>query len=506
MTRRRTIVVTIGLMFSLFLASMEATVVATAMPTIVGQLGGLETYSWVFSAYMLASTTMVPLFGKLSDIFGRRPVYLSAMALFLFGSLLCGLATSMNQLIAFRAVQGIGAGGLLPLVFTIIGDMFSLEQRARMQGLFSGVWGVSAVVGPLLGGFLVDQVDWRWVFWINVVPGLLATALVGLAWIDRARAQGVARPSIDWRGAGLLTASVLLLLLGLLDLGAPTSWGLFAGAALGTAALVLVERRASNPIVPVALFRNRVFAVACLHGLLAGCAMFGSTAFVPLFAQAVLGTSATGAGAVLMPMLLGWVSASIVGSRLLLRVPFRTMGLLGTGLLAVGTFLLTSIDVGASRIGIGFDLALMGIGMGLSIPAFLIAVQSTVQRHNLGAATSTVQFSRNIGGTVGVSVMGAVLSMSLINALTAAGLDLSLAQQLLDSGVEGATAVPIDGAVRSALAGAIRGVFVVAFVAAALGVAATLLTPRGRIGQLPAGEGDEPQPRPASPPAAQGGR
>src|SRR5262245_23165212 len=195
-------------MLSLFLASMESTVVATAMPTIVTQLGGLEYYSWVFSAYMLASTTTVPLFGKLSDIYGRRPIYAAAMVLFLLGSLLCGMAQSIQQLIIFRAVQGLGAGGLLPLAFIIVGDLLTLEQRAKMQGLLSGVWGVSSVVGPLLGGFLVEQATWHWVFYISLPFGLLAGALVWLAWVDRASAKGAVRPAVDYAGAGLLTTGV----------------------------------------------------------------------------------------------------------------------------------------------------------------------------------------------------------------------------------------------------------------------------------------------------------
>src|SRR5512145_2357845 len=221
MSRNRIILATVGVMLSLFLASMESTVVATAMPTIVGQLGGLEHYSWVFSAFMLASTTAVPLYGKLSDIYGRRNLYVSAMALFLVGSVWCGLANSMTSLIFARALQGIGAGGIMPLAFILIGEMFTLEQRAKMQGLFSGVWGVSSIVGPLLGGFLVDQLSWRWVFYVNLIPGLLAAGFVAFAWRDQIHSQ--TKPSVDYAGAALLTVSVVMLLLGLMGAG-PTAW------------------------------------------------------------------------------------------------------------------------------------------------------------------------------------------------------------------------------------------------------------------------------------------
>ncbi|GAB4197915.1 MAG: MDR family MFS transporter [Roseiflexaceae bacterium] len=484
MSRNRVILITVGLMLSLFLASMESTVIATAMPTIVSQLGGLESYSWVFSAYMLASTTTVPLFGKLSDIFGRRPVYACSLLLFLVGSLLCGQAQSMPMLIAFRVVQGLGAGGLMPLAITIIGDLFTFEQRARMQGLFSGVWGVSAVVGPLLGGFLVDQASWRWVFLINLGPGLLAGALVWLAWVDQPR-DSANRPSIDWAGAAVLTLTVVLLLLALLELGQPVGWGLLVGALLSGALLVWIERRAADPIVPLGLFGDRMFAVANLHGVMAGCALFGLTSFVPLFAQAVLGTSPTAAGAVLSPMLIGWVLSSIVGSRLLLKVSARLLAVLGTGLLLLGTALVTQIGEGSSQLALGFDLALMGVGMGLGIPAFLIAVQSTVERRFLGVATSTVQFSRSIGGTIGVSLMGAVLSTGLSARLAALGLDQSLVDQLLSPEGAGASAA-VEGPARLALAGAMQGVFIAAAVASALAFIAVLFTPAGRIDQLAA--------------------
>jgi EmrB/QacA subfamily drug resistance transporter len=485
MSPRRVVVVTGAIMLSLFLASMESTVVATGMPTIVSQLGGLEYYSWVFSAYMLTSTTTVPLYGKLSDLYGRRPVYAAAMALFLIGSVLCGLAQSMVQLIAARAVQGVGAGGLLPLAFIMIGDMFSLEQRARMQGLFSGVWGLSSVVGPLLGGFLVDRVSWHWIFYINLVPGLLAGLLVWQAWVDPPR-EGTARPAVDYAGSALLTAGVVVLLLGLFELGTPISWVLLAAAGLSFALLGWVERRAADPVLPLALFRDRLFVVACAHGVLAGWAMFGSTAYVPLFVQAVLGTSATAAGATLTPLLIAWVVASIIGSRLLLTMGYRTLAVVGMVLLTIGAFLMSQINTGSSQWSLAIGLALMGTGMGLSIPAFLIAVQSTVSRRSLGTATSTLQFSRSIGGVFGVSIMGVMLSARLAENLRAVGLDPAAVSinSLLDPLAQAAASTALDTTLRTALAGAIQGVFVLAFIAAGLGLIATALAPAGRIAQL----------------------
>jgi len=480
MSRNRIILVTAGIMLSLFLASMESTVVATAMPTIVGQLGGLEHYSWVFSAYMLASTTTVPLYGKLSDIYGRRKLYVFAMALFLTGCVLCGLANSMTGLIFARAMQGIGAGGILPLAFILIGEMFSLEQRAKMQGLFSGVWGISSIVGPLLGGFLVDQLSWRWIFYINIIPGLLAAALVAFAWRDQVHSHK--RLAIDYAGAALLTVSVVMLLLGLMGSGM-FSWILIAASLALFILLLWIERRAADPILPMPLFRERLFATATAHGVLTGWAMFGSVSFIPLFVQAVLGTSATQAGITITPMLLGWVAASIIGTRLLLIIGYRKLGMIGTAALAIGSFLMSQAGMNTSQVSLMIFVALMGIGMGLSIPSFLIAVQTSVERRQLGTATSMLQFSRSMGGTLGVSVMGAALSARLASNLLAADLNLELVRQLLDP-LPGSQVVIAEGA-RAAMADAIHLVFVIAFFAAALAMVTVFFTPRKELTEQP---------------------
>ena len=477
MSRKRVILVTIGIMLSLFLAAMEATVVATAMPTIVGQLGGLEQYAWVFSAYMLASTTTVPLYGKLSDLYGRRRLYVFAMILFLAGSILCGLANTMTQLILARGLQGLGAGGIMPLAFILIGEMFSLEQRAKMQGLFSGVWGVSSIIGPLLGGFIVDKLSWEWVFYINIPPGLLAAALVAFAWKDQVHSH--ARPVVDYAGAALLSASVVALLLGLVDFGTTASWLLIAASIVLLILLLWVEGRAADPILPISLFRERLFATSISHGVLAGWAMFGSLSFIPLFVQSVLGTSATEAGITIAPMLLGWVLASILGTRMLLKIGYRRLAITGTALLTIGAFLMSRADADISRSMLMVFVSLMGMGMGFSIPPFLIAVQTTVERRQLGTATSTMQFSRSIGGTLGVSVMGAALSARLASNLSASGLDPELVSQLLEP-LPGAEAVINEGA-RIAVADAITLVFFLAFIAAVLALIATFFSPRTKL-------------------------
>jgi EmrB/QacA subfamily drug resistance transporter len=475
--RTRIVVVTVGVMMSLFLASMESTVVATAMPTIVSQLGGFDSYSWVFTAFMLTSTTVVPVFGKLADIYGIRPIYMIAVSLFLIGSLLCGRAESMTELIVARAVQGVGAGGLLPLAFIMIGALFSFEQRASMQGLFSGVWGVSAVAGPLLGGFLVDTISWRWVFYINIIPGLIAAALVGFGFSEPRRDRAT-RPQIDIAGVVLLSLGCVLLLFGLGELGSPQSWIPLLGAAASFAALAWVERRAADPIVPLRLFGQRAFAVACGHGLLAGCAVFGCVTFIPLYAQAVLGTSATGAGAALIPLMLGWVFASIIGSRLLLRYSYRSLALFGMVSLVVGAALLLVPTIpGLGMVQLLIPTGLMGIGMGLSIPSFLITVQSSVVRSDLGAATSTVQFSRSIGGTFGVSIMGAVLAAGLASGLAAAGLDpQSVSLNSLIDPLQQSSA-SLDDTLRQALSGAMGAVFWIALAASIGALVVTYFAP-----------------------------
>lgn len=476
MSRNRIILVTIGIMLSLFLASMESTVVATAMPTIVGQLGGLEHYSWVFSAFMLASTTTVPLYGKLSDLYGRRNIYLAAMALFLVGSILCGQAQNMTQLIFARSVQGIGAGGIAPLAFILIGEMFTLEQRAKMQGFFSGVWGVSSIAGPLLGGFIVDQLSWHWVFFVNIIPGLLAAGLVSFAWIDQPRNH--ARPAIDYAGAALLTSSIVILLVGLMDLGTAFSWLLIGIAVVLFVLLLWVESRASDPILPISLFRqDRLFATTIAHGIFSGWALFGTISYIPLFVQSVIGTSATQAGLTITPLLLGWVMASIIGTRLLLRTGYYKLAITGTSLLFVGAVLLATVNMNTSQTLLMIYITIMGIGMGLAIPSFLIAVQTTVERRQLGTATSTIQFSRSIGGTLGVSAMGAALGMRLASNLSASGLNPKLVSQLLDP-VPGAEAV-MDSNLRFAVADAISIVFIIALAAAALALVTVLFfTPR----------------------------
>ena len=448
--------VLLAVMLAIFLAAIESTVVALAMPTVVASLGGIRFYSWVFSGYLLTQTVSMPLWGRFSDLYGRRPVYLAGLATFLVGSALSGAAQDMAQLIAFRMLQGLGAGSLMTLGYTIIGEIFGLERRAKLQGYLSGVWGVASMVGPPLGGLLTDHVSWRSVFYMNVPFGAVAMALVATAL--RSEARPVRRPTIDWPGVACFTTGIVLVMLALLEAGREAAWSgagvlaPLAGGGVALAAFVAVERRAAEPIVPLGLFASRMVVAAVLTRSLAAMAMFGALAFVPLFVQAVTGASATRSGAVLAPFVLGWVALSATSARLVLRVGYRSVVVAGVACLTGAFLLLARWDAGLSLVGAMRDVLLAGVGMGLVIVPMLIAVQSAVPRSNLGVATSVIQFFMSIGAAVGVSVMGTVMAQRL-----AAGLPL----------VE-----------------ALHGVFVTGLVVCAGALASALLVPPGRAQDL----------------------
>ena len=420
--RRRRVVV--GVMLSIFLGAMESTVVSTAMPRVVASLGGLEMYSWVFSGFLLTSTVTMPLWGRLSDLLGRRRVFLTGLTIFLGGTALSGVAQSMTQLIVFRMIQGLGAGSLMTLGMTIIGELFGLERRARMQGYISGVWGVASLAGPLIGGLLTDHVSWRWVFYINLPFGVLAMALIGTSLVDSPRDGR--RPVIDYTGLAFFAAGVSALLIGVLEAGRVADWitpGVLGPLALAAGCLVAflaVERRAAEPIVPLRLLAQRMVLAAALTGFLAGMAMFGAISFVPLYLQVVSGMSATAAGVVLIPFVFGWVAMSATSARLVLRVGYRVVVLVGMVCLTVGFVLLARWSESLTQAVAMRDALVGGIGMGLTMVPMLIAVQSAVPRSELGAATSMIQFFRTIGGAIGLALMGTVMAWRLGAGLTRA--------------------------------------------------------------------------------------
>jgi EmrB/QacA subfamily drug resistance transporter len=500
MSKRRRWAVTVGVMTGMFLAALEATVVSTAMPTVIASLGGLSHYSWVFSAYLITSTVTVPVWGKLSDLYGRRLFYQLGIAVFLLGSILSGISDSMTQLIAFRAIQGLGAGALIPLGMTIIGDIYTLKERARMQALFSGVWGFSSVIGPVIGGFITDNLSWRWVFYLNLPVGLAAALIMGLALKEPKRTE---RPAIDYAGAAVLMLAITLLMLALVEGGASLqtltsarNLGLFAGAILLTALFVWIELRATDPIVPFQLFRNRVVLVSIVAGFLAGVAMFGAITFVPLFAQGALGATATEAGSLLTPLMLSWVGLSVIGGRLLLRVGYKPTSIVGFILLTIGLALLANFGRDTRRVWLYLDLVMVGAGLGLTMLTLLIAVQQAVSRAQLGIATSLNQFFRSIGGAVGVAVMGTVLSAGLTSYLSdvasrnPSALSMQRAAELSanpNALIEPAARATLSPAaleaLQNALTSSIHSVFWVATVVSALALLVSFALPPKRDSQ-----------------------
>jgi len=409
--------VTAAVMAGMFLSAIDTTAVATAMPRIVESLGGLALYSWVFSIYMLASTATVPLFGYLSDLYGRKRLYLLGVTLFVGGSVLCSASTDMAHLIAFRGIQGIGAGALMPITYAIVGDIYELEERAKMQGLFSGVWGVSSVVGPLVGGVLSDLWSWRAIFFMNLPIGIVAAVLIVM--YLKEEVHGEESGGVDVLALASLTAGVAALLFGLQQGGRTYAWaspqivGLLLLSVVGVATFLLRDRKSDRPVLHPALMSDRIFLVASGSGVFGGAALFGLAAYVPLYVQGVFAGSATLSGASLIPMTFGWVTASVIAGRLLLRIGYRPTATWGLAAFIAGTLIIVGSATLPSLTVLLAGMAVCGVGLGLSMTCFLIAVQNSAPPGLMGTATASVPFTRSIGGAVGVAAMGAVLLQSL---------------------------------------------------------------------------------------------
>jgi EmrB/QacA subfamily drug resistance transporter len=406
-----------GLMLTLLLAALDQTIVATALPRIVSDLGGITQYSWVFTAYMLTSTVTVPLYGKLGDVYGRKNLFLFAIVVFLIGSALCGLATDMTQLVVFRGIQGIGAGGLFPLSLAVIGNIVPPRDRGRWQGLIGAVFAASSIIGPAVGGFIVDNASWRWIFLVNLPVGGLALVVVAITMPRRAPHSAHA---IDWLGAGVLAGGTAALLLGLVWGGKSYPWtsGHVLGALVLAGVLLLtfwfVERRAGEPILPFPILRNPIVAgsVACMA--LVGMAMFGTISYVPLFVQGVIGTSATSSGVVLTPLMLGAVTTSLLTGQLVSRTGrYRWNAVLGPVVLTIGMILLWRMDVNTTNAEAARNMFVAGIGIGSMMQVFVLSVQNAVPRTLIGSATALTQFSRQMGATIGVTIMGAIVNHGL---------------------------------------------------------------------------------------------
>ena len=454
--KRRTLIVFFGLMLGMLLAALDQTIVSTALPRIVEDLGGFQHYSWVFSAYMLGATVTVPLYGKLSDLYGRRPFFLLGITLFSAGSIISGLAGSMVMLIAGRAVQGLGAGGLIPLAIAAIGDIIPPRQRGKWQGLLGAVFATSSILGPATGGWLTDNASWRWCFFVNLPLAVIALAVV---WFGFARRPRREEHSIDYTGALLLTGGTAAGLLAAVwggteyPWGSPVVVGLFLAAAILLGFFIAQERRAAEPILPLDLFRSRTFSAATVAVFAVGAAMFSTIIYVPLFVQRVLGDSASGSGAVLTPLMLGIIVTSMVAGQLVSRTGrYRPVLIAGPPFLAAGFFLLTQLGVDSSRLVVTRDIVIVGLGIGLMMQTLTVAVQNSVSRRTIGVATASTQFFRSVGAMTGVTVMGTIVTSRL--------------------GVGGA-----EDAAPAALAAALHPIFVISIGLAALAFVAVLFVP-----------------------------
>ena len=412
-----------ALLLVLLLASLDQTIVSTALPTIVGDLGGIQHLSWVVTAYLLASTIAGPLYGKLGDLYGRKKLLQAAIVIFLIGSALCGLSQNMGELIAFRALQGLGGGGLMVTTIAVVGDIIPPRERGRYQGFFGGVFGVSTVIGPLLGGFFVDNLSWRWIFYVNVPIGLAAFAVIGA--VFQARPPS-AQARVDYLGAavlaGALSAIVLFTSLGGTTYGwaSPQSIALITIAVVLTVAFPFVEQRAPEPLLPLELFRNRAFVVTSAVGFIVGLALFGSVTYLPLYLQIVKGHSPTQSGLLLTPLMAGVLVTSILSGNLITRHGrYRPFPIAGTAIAAVGLFFLSRLGVETSPWVSAAYMLVVGLGLGMVMQVLVLAAQNAVEYRLLGVATSGSTLFRQVGGSVGVSLFGAIFANRLAHELAA---------------------------------------------------------------------------------------
>jgi EmrB/QacA subfamily drug resistance transporter len=412
-----------ALMLAMLLGALDQTIVSTALPTIVGDLGGLENLSWVVTSYLLSSTIVVPLYGKFGDQFGRKIVLQASILIFLAGSVLCGIAQNMTQLIALRALQGLGGGGLMVVTMAAIADVIPPADRGRFQGLFGGVFGVATVVGPLLGGFLVEHLSWRWIFYINVPLGVVALAVIQLVFKPHA---AHVNHRVDYMGAGFLAAALTCVILftseggSILPWSSPQLWGTLALGLICLGGFVYEERLAAEPIMPLSLFRERTFVLAGLIGFIVGCALFGAVTFLPLYLQVVKGATPSQAGLQITPMMAGVLLSSIVSGRVISRIgKYRFFPIAGTALVTVGMLLLSTLNLDTPLLHMQAYMAILGLGLGMVMQVLVLAVQNVVEFRLIGVATSSATLFRSIGGSVGVAAFGAVFSNGLRTRLAA---------------------------------------------------------------------------------------
>lgn len=414
--RRQVMLTFAGVMLAMFLGSLDQTVVGTAMPRIISDLGGFSHYTWVTTAYIISSAVVIPITGKLTDMYGRKPFYIAGLIIFILSSFLCGFSSTMTQIIAWRGVQGIGAGIMMANAFTVIGDLFPPAERGKYQGLISGVFGISSVIGPTLGGFITDNISWHWVFFINIPLGILVILLF-ILFFPNFRPDTL-KHRIDYPGVMTLILTVVPAMLALSWGGVDYPWlsltiiGMFAFSAVMGILFVWIESRSSEPIIPLWLFKNRIVAISELIAFFTAFGMFGSIMFIPLFFQGVMGATATTSGSFLTPMMLGMVAGGFISGQFLSRTGghYRIQGTIGIAIMALGMALLSRMTTETSYATAVLNMVLTGLGLGITMPLYVIAVQNTVSYNVLGTATSSIAFSRSIGGSVGLAIFGSVMN------------------------------------------------------------------------------------------------
>jgi EmrB/QacA subfamily drug resistance transporter len=480
--------VLVAVMLTTGLVALDSTIIATAVPSVVRDLGGFSQFPWLFSIYLLTQAVTVPIYGKLADMVGRKPVMYFGIAIFLLGSTLCGLAWNMLALIVFRAVQGIGAGAVQPISMTIIGDLYSVEERARVQGYVASVWGAASVLGPALGGVFAEYLSWRWIFFVNLPVGLAAAWMLA----RKFREQVTRRPHrIDYAGAGLLTAGCSLIILGMLEGGVSWAWRSVPGIGILVAGLVmlvgfvLVERRAAEPVLPLWVFRRRTLVGGNLTALIVGALLIALSSFVPNFAQGVLGTGPLVAGFALAALTVGWPIAAALSGRLYMRIGFRDTTLIGVVFVVLGAVGCVLLPEGTHVLTIAAVCFVVGVGLGLVSSPTLVAVQSVVGWDRRGVVTGTNMFFRSIGSAVGAAMFGLIANATLADRFAdppaavagqlPAGVD---AASVVLNGAGGDASGPVTAFVRASLYDATHHVFVALLVVAVLGAGVALLMPR----------------------------
>jgi EmrB/QacA subfamily drug resistance transporter len=403
----------IGLMIAMLFGALDQTIVGTAMPRIVGDLGGLSLMAWLTTAYMLTSTVVVPIAGKLADLIGRRMVYVTGLVIFIVASALCGTAHNMTWLIIFRALQGIGGGIMMPMAMIIIGDIFTGKERGKWMGVFGGIFGLSSVIGPQVGGWIVDALNWRWVFYINLPVGILAAVVIALA-LPKHKNEG--KVIFDIPGMVTMIIGVVSMLLALTFGGVDYEWsswqiiGLFAVAVVALVSFGIIESRAREPILPIRLFKNRAFSTINGVGFLMAVGMFGAIMFIPLFMQGIVGVSASSSGTIMTPMMITMIVTSIIGGQLVYKIGVKSQMIIGMAVMAIGFWMLTTMGLETTKLYASGITMVLGLGMGLVMQLLTLALQESFPKSEMGVVTSSSQFFRSIGGTLGMTVLGAVMN------------------------------------------------------------------------------------------------